>query len=105
MPADLDQTFSSVRQALAELMHSIAQLGVVPSSFNLTPKQTLEEFYKRDPGGDIDRIYAEVIKNAPGLKQAEAKSKRRSAISTRRSSICATARSSPRSTASSPVAT
>src|SRR5439155_21085920 len=25
-----------------------------------------------DPGGDIDRIYAEVIKNAPALKQAEA---------------------------------
>ena len=72
VPADLDQTFSSVRQALADLLHSAAQLGVVPSSYDLTPKQTLEEFYKRDPGGDINRIYAEVIKNAPGLKQAEA---------------------------------
>ena len=72
VPADLDQTFSSVRQALADLLHSAAQLGVVPSSYDLTPKQTLEEFYKRDPGGDINRIYAEVIKNAPGLRQAEA---------------------------------
>ncbi len=72
VPADLDQTFSSVRQALADLLHSAAQLGIVPSSYDLTPKQTLEEFYKRDPGGDINRIYAEVIKNAPGLKQAEA---------------------------------
>jgi membrane fusion protein (multidrug efflux system) len=32
----------------------------------------LEEFYRRDPGGDIDRIYADVIKNAPALQQAEA---------------------------------
>jgi membrane fusion protein (multidrug efflux system) len=72
VPADLDQTFSSVRQALADLIQSAAQLGLVSSSYNLTPKQTLDEFYRRDPGGDIDRIYADVIKNAPGLKQAEA---------------------------------
>ena len=32
----------------------------------------MEEFYKRDPGGDINRIYAEVIKDAPALKQAQA---------------------------------
>jgi membrane fusion protein (multidrug efflux system) len=72
VPADLDQTFSSVRQALADLIQSAARLGIVSSSYNLTPKQTLDEFYRRDPGGDIDRIYAEVIKNAPALKQAEA---------------------------------
>jgi membrane fusion protein (multidrug efflux system) len=39
----------------------------------MTPKQLVEEFYRRDPGGDINRIYAEIIKTAPGLKQAEAK--------------------------------
>ncbi len=72
VPADLDQTFSSVRQATAELMHGAAQLGVVSSSYDLTPKQLVDEFYKRDPGGDIDRIYAEIITKAPGLKQAEA---------------------------------
>jgi membrane fusion protein (multidrug efflux system) len=71
VPPDLDQNFSSVREALSELMQSSTQLGVVPSSFNLTPKQTLEEFYKRDPSGDVDRIYADVIKNAPTLKQAQ----------------------------------
>ncbi|HVE15477.1 MAG TPA: HlyD family secretion protein [Chthoniobacterales bacterium] len=71
VPEDLDQTFSSVREALAELMHSVAQLGVVSSSFNLTPKQAIAEFYKRDASGDIDRIYATVIKNAPSLKQAQ----------------------------------
>lgn len=72
VPADLDQTFSSVRQALADVLSSAAQLGVVPSSYNLTPKEVVAEFYRRDPGGDIDKIYAGVVKNAPGLKQAQA---------------------------------
>lgn len=76
VPPDLDQTFSSVRQALGELMQSGSQLGVVLSSYDLTPKQLLEEFYKRDPGGDINKIYADIIKNAPGLKQAEAQLER-----------------------------
>jgi membrane fusion protein, multidrug efflux system len=71
VPADLDQTFSSVRQAQADLLQSAAQLGVVPSSYDLTPKQTLEEFYRRDPSGNLDRIYAAVIKSAPSLKQAQ----------------------------------
>jgi membrane fusion protein, multidrug efflux system len=71
VPADLDQTFSSVRQALADLLQTAAQLGVVPSSYNLSPQQVVDEFYRRDPSGDLDRIYAEVIKNAPSLKQAQ----------------------------------
>ena len=73
VPANLDQTFSSVREALSELLQSAAQLGVVPSSWDLTPKETLAEFYRRDPGGDINKIYAQIIKTAPGLKEAEAK--------------------------------
>jgi len=76
VPPDLDQTFSSVRQALGELMQSASQLGVVSSSYDLTPKQLIEEFYKRDPGGDINKIYADIIKNAPGLKQAQAQLER-----------------------------
>jgi membrane fusion protein, multidrug efflux system len=71
VPTNLDQTFSSVRQAQADLLQSAAQLGVVPSSYDLSPKQMLEEFYRRDPSGDLDRIYAGVIKSAPTLKQAE----------------------------------
>ncbi len=72
MPADLDQTFSAVRQALAELLEAAAPLGVVPSSYDLTPKQIVAEFYRRDPGGDIDRIYAQLIATAPAVKQAQA---------------------------------
>jgi len=71
-PADLDQTFSSVRQALAELIQAVAELGVVNSSFNLTPKEAVAEFYRRDPSGNIDKIYAQIITTAPGVKQAQA---------------------------------
>jgi membrane fusion protein (multidrug efflux system) len=73
VPPDLDQTFSAVREAVGELMRGVAQLGVIASSYDLKPKQVVEEFYKRDPGGDIDKIYAEIIKTAPTLKQAQAK--------------------------------
>ncbi len=31
----------------------------------------MDEFYRRDPTGDLDRIYAVILKNAPSLKQAE----------------------------------
>jgi membrane fusion protein, multidrug efflux system len=72
VPANLDQNFSSVRQALADLYQSAAKLGVVASSYNLTPKQVIEEFYRRDPAGDIDRIYAELVQNAPDLKRSQA---------------------------------
>lgn len=73
VPDDLDQTFSSVRQAQASLLQTAAEVGVSISSFNLTPKQMVEEFYRRDPTGDIDKIYAQLLKDAPSVKQAEAK--------------------------------
>jgi membrane fusion protein (multidrug efflux system) len=72
VPPNLNQTFSSVRQAAADLLQAAAQLGIESSSFDLTPQQILAEFYKRDPGGDVDKIYAEIIRNAPALKQAQA---------------------------------
>jgi membrane fusion protein (multidrug efflux system) len=73
VPPDLDQNFSTVRQALADLLSSAAPLGIFPSSYNATPKQAIDEFYRRDPHGNIDRIYAKVIRDAPGIKQAEAR--------------------------------
>lgn len=73
VPADLDQTFSTVRQAVADLLNAAAVLGIEESSFDLSPKQVLAEFYKRDPSGDLDKIYDQVIKDAPALKQAQTK--------------------------------
>jgi membrane fusion protein (multidrug efflux system) len=73
VPPDLDQTFSSVKQAQAVLIEAASQLGVTLSSFNLSPKEMVTEFYKRDPEGDIDRIYAQLVKDAPAMKQAQVK--------------------------------
>jgi membrane fusion protein (multidrug efflux system) len=72
VPADLDQTFSSVRQAQASLAEAAAQIGY-SDSFNISPKQMITNFYKQDPQGNVDRIYAELVKNAPSVKQAQAK--------------------------------
>ncbi len=72
VPADLDQTFSAVKEAQGHLMQTAAQLGVI-YSFDATPKQMLADFYKRDPEGNIDRILAQLLADAPPVKQAEAK--------------------------------
>jgi membrane fusion protein, multidrug efflux system len=69
VPANLDQTFSSVLEAQADLIESAAQLGVV-HSYDQSPKQMLDEFEKE---GDIDRVFAEITAKAPAVKQAEAK--------------------------------
>lgn len=71
-PADLDQTFSLVRQAQSSLLQAAAQLGV-SDSFNKTPKEMIANFYKRDPEGNIDRIFEKLLKDAPTVRQAESK--------------------------------
>ncbi len=73
VPADLEQTVSSVKQVQAELLQAAASLGILPSSYELSPKDMLEEFIKKDPQGNIDRIYDKVAKEAPAAKQAAAK--------------------------------
>jgi membrane fusion protein, multidrug efflux system len=72
VPADLNQTFSTVRQAQASLLQAAAEVGVT-ESFNKSPAQLAADFYKRDPQGNIDRIFAGILPNAPAVKQAEAK--------------------------------
>ena len=69
VPPDLDETFSSVLEAQADLIQSAAQLGVI-HSFAQSPKQMLDEFAKQ---GDIDRYFAKLTTEAPAVKQAEAK--------------------------------
>ena len=75
VPPDLDQSFSSVRQALFQLSQSAAELGYSPASWNSSPKQAIEDFYKLDPTGkgNIDKIIERLIPNAPAVKQAVAK--------------------------------
>src|ERR1700691_2871879 len=66
---DLDQTFSSVLQAQADLIQSAAQLGVV-HSFEEKPKQMVEGFEKQ---GDVNSTFARLAADAPDIRQAEAK--------------------------------
>jgi membrane fusion protein (multidrug efflux system) len=73
VPEDLDQTFSGVREAQSSLLQSAAVLGVIPSSFDMKPKDMVAEFYRRDPSGDIDKIYNQILKEAPAIKQAKEK--------------------------------
>jgi membrane fusion protein (multidrug efflux system) len=71
VPPDLDQTFSSVREAQAALIQAAAQLGVA-HSYEQLPKQMVEEFEKLDQG-NIDRALAGLTPGAPAVKQAQAK--------------------------------
>jgi membrane fusion protein, multidrug efflux system len=72
VPPDLGQTFSSVRQAQADLIQSAAELGVI-HSYNQSPQQMLDQFERLDPQGNVDVILARLIPGAPAVKQAEAK--------------------------------
>jgi membrane fusion protein (multidrug efflux system) len=72
VPPDLDQTFSSVLKAQADLFQAAAELGVV-HSVGQTPTQMLEQFEKLDPEGNIDRTFTQLAAQAPAVKQAEAK--------------------------------
>jgi membrane fusion protein (multidrug efflux system) len=79
VPPDLDQNFSTVREAMGALVQSAAQLGYFPVSWDASPKEAIAAFYKqdpepkKDPHGAVDRIYAKIIPDAPARKQAEAK--------------------------------
>ena len=73
VPADLDQNFSLVRQALGTLMQQAAQFGYTPRSWTIGPKEMIAEFLKQDPQGNLDQIFRELIPNSPAIKQAEAR--------------------------------
>jgi membrane fusion protein, multidrug efflux system len=72
VPPALDKTYSKVKEAQTRLMQTAAQLGSF-HSFQESPDQMLAEFYRRDPSGNIDTIFAQLLKDAPDVKQAEAK--------------------------------
>jgi membrane fusion protein, multidrug efflux system len=53
-------------------MQTAAQLGSF-HSFQESPNQMLAEFYRRDPGGNINSIFAQLLEDAPDVKQADAR--------------------------------
>ena len=77
VPADLDETFSSVLQAQAALIQSAAQLGVV-HSFDQGPKAMLDQFYKL---GDVDTTFAQLRGQRPGRQAGRGETRSRKARS------------------------
>lgn len=73
VPEDLNQTSSSIRMALAELVQTTASIGLPLAKSNATPQQVIDEFIQMDEEGDIDRILARLVPAAPAVKQAKAK--------------------------------
>jgi membrane fusion protein (multidrug efflux system) len=72
VPANLDQTFSGVREAQGKLMVAAASLGVT-GPFTKLPNEMLQDFYSRYPGQNIDEIFETVLKNAPDVQVAQTK--------------------------------
>jgi len=71
VPPDIDQTFSSVREAQAALINTTAQLGIA-HSYEQLPKEMLKQFESLNQG-DVNRTLAGLTDNTPAVKQAEAK--------------------------------
>ena len=72
VPADLDQTFSAVREVQGKLMEAAATLGV-SGSFNKLPHDMEKDFFSRYPNQDIDQIFAKLLQDAPDIKRAQTK--------------------------------
>ncbi|WP_337173014.1 HlyD family secretion protein [Paludisphaera sp.] len=73
VPDDLEETFSGVRQALADLMQTMAQVGLPLPPGDVTPSRFLSEFRDLDEEGDVDRIFDRLVPRAPAVLQAKAK--------------------------------
>lgn len=73
IPKDLDERFSKVQEAMAELYGTATQLGYIPPTWIATPQQFKDAFYSQDPEQNLDRIFAQLIPESPAVKQAEAK--------------------------------
>lgn len=71
VPPDLNQTFSAVRMALADCVQTMTQLGLPLGSYDLTPKQALEEFRRLDKKGDFEQIAKDLVPKVPFVLQAK----------------------------------
>jgi membrane fusion protein (multidrug efflux system) len=72
VPPNLDENFSSVRQALADTFQSAALLGYFPTSWDATPNQARQDFSRQEVKGNLDAICAALIRKAPGVRLAQA---------------------------------
>ena len=71
-PPDLTQTQARVRQALAELVQTLTEVGYPISPDQDTPQKFLAELNKYDDGKS-DVLLQKLLAAAPGVKQADAR--------------------------------
>jgi membrane fusion protein (multidrug efflux system) len=71
VPPNLDETFSDVLAAFAELVQTMAQLGLPLASTNATPSKAIAEFHQLDKDGDLDRILRDLLPKVPAVLQAK----------------------------------
>jgi len=72
VPPSLEQSYSAVKEAQGQLLAVASELGI-ETSLDSSPEEMLADFYKRDPEGNVDRIYEYLAQNAPAVRQARAK--------------------------------
>jgi membrane fusion protein, multidrug efflux system len=72
VPPDLNETFSDVRSAFAELVQTMTQLGLPVASVNATPSKAIADFAKLDPDGNLDRILDGLLPKVPAVVEAKA---------------------------------
>jgi membrane fusion protein, multidrug efflux system len=72
-PPKLVEEFSAVRTSLGQLIAAAAQIGYAPHLWNASPQETLDEFLKQDPQGNVQHILDKMIPEAPATKQAQAR--------------------------------
>jgi membrane fusion protein, multidrug efflux system len=71
VPADLNQTFSTVRATLGECVLTMTQLGLPLGSIDLTPNKALEEFRRLDKEGSFEQIAKDLVPKVPFVLQAK----------------------------------
>ncbi|MBA2116081.1 HlyD family secretion protein [Bremerella alba] len=72
VPEDLDQSFSLVREALANFYQSLAKLGYEPRSWTQTPNEAIQAVFDYKEHSNENTLYQQLLQNDPGIKQAEA---------------------------------
>ena len=72
IPDNLNRTFSGVQEAEALLMSACEKLGLTFPEVYMTPDQ-LMNFFKQNSDGNEAAYFAQVLTNAPSIKEAQAK--------------------------------
>ena len=72
-PDNINETFASVRVALANFIASAAQFGYYPLAWDATPRQAIELYYTQMADRNADALYTSIIDKSPDVVLSQAK--------------------------------